>query len=618
MNLEHLRAILWLRWKMSSNQWRRLGTLNAVVTTGIVIGAIAASFVLFFAALIGGSVVLATTEVEPDVLMFVWDVIVLLFLFVWCIGLVTELQRSELLSLDKLLHLPLSLSGTFFLNYASSLLSLPMIVFLPGMLGFALACIVAYGWSMLTILPLLLSFMLFVTALTYQFRGWLATLMQNKRRRKSIIVAITLLFILLVQAPQLINITVMSSSSRRNSQQSQEHTQKINELTQLLASGEITPEENTRRMEVLKEERKQRRKDGKARFYDEAVSKLLLANQVLPIGWFPYGARAGAMGNPLPGILGSVALFGIGALSLWRSYATTMRFYTGSRGKAKKVVKKPQSKSTREPSNGLAAKIPFLSEQVATVTLCGFRTTLRAPESKMALLTPVIMVCIFGGVIVAGPGRELRNHDVQWATPFIGLAIIGVMLFGLAQLMINIFGMDRGGFRAFVLMPVERHNILIGKNLSVVPIAACIAVILIVVLQVIFRMRFTHLVATLVQLVPTYLMFCLAGNAASIFAPMAVATGSLKPAQPALWPILVQMFFTMFAPLALVPAAVALGAETVLAQTTDINWLPIYLLFTLIEAAFAVWIYCALIKVQGQWLQKRETRILETLAKVPE
>ncbi len=52
-------------------------------------------------------------------LLLVWDGLVLAFLFFWLIGLLLELQRSEVLSLDKFLHLPVSLRGAFLINYLS-------------------------------------------------------------------------------------------------------------------------------------------------------------------------------------------------------------------------------------------------------------------------------------------------------------------------------------------------------------------------------------------------------------------------------------------------------------------------------------------------------------------
>ena len=58
--------------------------------------------------------------------LLTWDGIVLAFLFIWMIGLITELQRTEALSLDKFLHLPVSPIGAFLINYLSSLFSVSL------------------------------------------------------------------------------------------------------------------------------------------------------------------------------------------------------------------------------------------------------------------------------------------------------------------------------------------------------------------------------------------------------------------------------------------------------------------------------------------------------------
>src|SRR5205085_5802193 len=115
------------------------------------------------------------------------------------------LQRSEVLAMDKFLHLPVSLLGAFLINYvSSSLLSVSLALFAPAMLGLALGLTLRRGPAMLLVLPLLAAFLLMVTALTYQFQSWLASLMTNKRRRRSIIAVVTVAFILLCQAPQLL------------------------------------------------------------------------------------------------------------------------------------------------------------------------------------------------------------------------------------------------------------------------------------------------------------------------------------------------------------------------------------------------------------------------------
>ena len=111
------------------------------------------------------------------------DGLVVAFLFSWAIGLLIELQRSEVLSLEKFLHLPCRSRAPFLINYFSSLLSVTLALFIPSMIAFGVALAFSHGPALLLVLPLLAAFVFMVTALTYQFQGWLAALMVNKRRR---------------------------------------------------------------------------------------------------------------------------------------------------------------------------------------------------------------------------------------------------------------------------------------------------------------------------------------------------------------------------------------------------------------------------------------------------
>jgi ABC-2 type transport system permease protein len=178
MNWQHFRTLIWLRGRLFRNRMRRAGKLNAVVTQILKVIAIIASVALFFTALILGMWLLP--KATPDHVLYLWTGITVAFLFFWMLGVMTELQRSEVLSIEKLFHFPISPGNAFVINYLSSLVSLSLILFLPAMIGLAVASVVALGPWMLVSLPLLLAFVLMVTAITYQFRGWLATLMVDK------------------------------------------------------------------------------------------------------------------------------------------------------------------------------------------------------------------------------------------------------------------------------------------------------------------------------------------------------------------------------------------------------------------------------------------------------
>ncbi len=62
MNREQLKTILWLRWRLMCNQWRRSGGLGAVIAILVGAGAFMLGAVCFTGALLGGDVWPATTR----------------------------------------------------------------------------------------------------------------------------------------------------------------------------------------------------------------------------------------------------------------------------------------------------------------------------------------------------------------------------------------------------------------------------------------------------------------------------------------------------------------------------------------------------------------------------
>ena len=89
------------------------------------------------------------------------------------------------------MHLPVSPAGAFLINYVGSSIGLSLILFLPAMIGLGIGLISVAGLLMLLLFPLIAAFFLMVTAVTYQFRGWLASMMTNPRRRRTIIAIVS-------------------------------------------------------------------------------------------------------------------------------------------------------------------------------------------------------------------------------------------------------------------------------------------------------------------------------------------------------------------------------------------------------------------------------------------
>lgn len=609
MNREHLKAFLWLRWRLRVNQFRKAGTVNAVLFTIFAVCCLLASVMLFVIGLLVG--LFAFQNAPAYAHLFTWDGIVLAFLFGWMIGLLTDLQRPEALSLDRFLHLPVSLSGAFLINYLSSLLSLTMIVFLPGMIGLILGLTISKGPLMLLELPLLAAALFALTAVTYQFQGWLASLMANPRRRRTIVVLITGGFILVAQAPNLINIVrpwegVAEPYTRRQ--------ERMNEASQQLQARQLTLEQFNQRIREINEQHDAETKERDRQKLEQVLRTARLLNLVLPPGWLALGAEGLAAGAVLPALLAMAGLTLIGSVSLWRAYKTTLRLYTGQyTGKDRKVAaaapKAPAAPPDPSRVTMVERTLPWVGESVSAVATAGFRSLTRAPEAKMAFLAPLIMVVVFGGIIASSggdPRADLRPLIVFGAAGMIQL-IAGL------QLLANMFGYDRAGFRAYVLSPLPRRDILVGKNLAVSPLVLGLGLLGYVVLGAVFPMRIDHYPAVLAQILSAYLVLCMMANVLAILTPIPLAPGSLQPATIKTTPILMQMLVMMLLPVALLPVLAPYGLEVLLDQLDVVKGVPISLPLSLIVLVVIGLVYRLVVRWQGEWLEAREQKILEVV-----
>ncbi len=626
MNWHHFRAILWLRWRLGANQLKRGGIANVVILAILAALVIVLSVVLFVSFLAVG--LFAIPKASPPVLMYVWDGLVVAMLIFWTIGLLAELQRMEALSLEKFLHLPVSPTGAFVINYLSSLVSLTMIVFLPAMLGLSLGLVFGRGPAMLLLLPLLAAFLLMVTAITYQFQSWLASLMVNKRRRRTIIVLVTAAFILIFQLPNLLNIL----GPQRQVEYFQRLSEEKADLDRLRSSGAISETEYRQRLEEFNRDFTDRTKGLGGQIQNvERTARFL--NLILPPGWLPLGALALAEGNVLPALLGTLALTMIGTASLWRSYRTTMRLYTGrfTSGKRRPVAVAPAAKTKEAPALGkgspgglLEKQLPWLSERASAIALGGFRSLLRAPEAKMMLLSPIILVVIFGAMFLRKPMTPIQGPQggvaattaafTEAARPLLSFGAMAMILLNMVQIIGNQFGFDRNGFRVFVLCPARRSDILLGKNLAVAPLALGLGMIVVVLLQIVNPMRLDYFLAALPQFISMYLLFCLLANCLAILAPMPIASGSLRPTNMKVIPMLLHSVFVfVLFPLILGPALLPLAVEFLLEKLELVKRVPICLILSLLECVGVVYVYRLVLTAEGRWLQAREQKILETV-----
>jgi len=569
VNWDHLRTMLWLRWRLTRNQWSRGGELNAVIT----MIAVCMMLVMALAGGIGGLLAgaLAFDDVKPPVMGFIWDGLALGFLFFWSLGLVTELQRSEMIDLSKLLHLPVSLRSVFVLNYVSSCVSLSLALGLAAMSGLTVGLVWSRGWTMILLFPVMFGFFFMVTAWTYCLRGWLAALMVNQRRRRAVIMGVTMVFVMVAQLPNLI----LNFGSNRHPR----------------TDDPAHPGE------------RQARAQQQAALWTPLLEQ---AHRWVPVLWLPHGAKALAAGHPTTALWGAAGGLLLGGLGLRRAYRSTLNFYQGGNGNVR--AKTPVAPRPDQPRKTLLVEreLPWLPEQAVGLAMACFRSMTRAPEVKMALALNVFIFGIMGASFFLRGTGEIPEP----ARPFLTTASVLVAFLGLSQVLFNQFGFDRDGFRALVLIPAPRRYILLGKNLGFLPLAGMVFGPLLTLMAFLAHPPVSALVAALFQFCAAYLGLSAMGNLVSILVPFRIAAGSLKPTKMKATTTLLMMGIHMLFPVAICPILIPPGLGLLGDHFWGLPAGPINLAGSIGLAALAGVLYALTLEPLGRLLQRREQRVL--------
>lgn len=614
MNLGHLRTMLWLRWRLAVNQINKLTLISRVLLWLVVVGAVLAGISSFFS-VIGWSGWLLPKEWSVA-LPLVWDGVILVFLSSWMLGVLTDLQRTEPLSMDKFLHLPVSPRGVFLLNYFSSLLTLTAVAFMPLMLGLSVAMGRHYGGAVWGGVGLVICFLLMVTAVTFQFRGWLAQLMQDKRRRRLLVTVAAIVLVALSQIPLLLDLAVFRSDARKKQQE--EERQSRQEIAQQVAEGRLDPAV----ADELKASLDQRSKQRRAAETEQMLRLADTANRYVPPLWLAGGIDALGRGQVWGGLAAGAGMLAIAAFSLQRSYGTTLRLYRGDTGKVKpreqiagsqdSAMGSPAAIDTKPQVNWLEWSLPRLNEPQSAVMLMTLRNMSRAPEAKLAVIAPILAVFLVGGLMLF---RD-RAPSAEWVRPFVALGSSFLAMAGVSQLLQNQFGFDRDGFRSLLLSPVPEADFLIGKNAATAPLALGLALVALIFQQIALPLQWTHFVASLFQTGTMYLVACLVGNLMSVMTPLGIASGSLKPVNFKFGTIILQFLLFFLAPLAMIPAIAPLGVEWLSERFRLLPGVPFYLLGAAFYLVVLLLLYRPIIRWQADLLRERKWKILEAVTNV--
>ena len=366
--------------------------------------------------------------------------------------------------------------------------------------------------------------------------------------------------------------------------------------------------------EALPKEHSEDTRDDK---FANFIAGIGMLNRVFPPLWMA-GCAQSIMAGTWHVFWLSSAMFAVAFLSLRRNYRQTLRYYLGESdsraiqkrmGKSQSLVAKPAVSATSRSggkSRMIEWQIPFVSESTSAITAMTWQSMKRAPEAKIALLLPFVAPFVMFGALQS---IDLPEVDELKASMIVGFSALVLLIS--TGILGNQFGYDRAGFRAFVLSPVRRDHILLGRNIAAIPVALLQTICLTLSIGFFFGLAIDKVFASVLLssslLPPCLLLF----NLMSILTPFPIAAGSMQPKHFDLVPVLLSMLLSMILPLITLVALFPIGIEWVVERyILKTSALPIALILSVFWLAGSMLLYRWLLPYEGRLFARREKELL--------
>lgn len=280
-------------------------------------------------------------------------------------------------------------------------------------------------------------------------------------------------------------------------------------------------------------------------------------------------------------------------------------------GGAKRRRKAAAASDTSKGAGGLDAKaggwrLPFGSEELSAIFEKELRYALRNAQLRTMALMPIILSLSLRMLGTRRGGSAVALLPASLAPYMEGsgaaLSVLYTFLITSA-LSANLFGYESGGMRAYVLAPVARSKILLGKNLAMFAVSLVGAVAVTFVNALIYRdLTPRALLFTALSFVFFAAATATIGNLFSINFPKRLKYGKRMNASGVAGVLLLPVFLCIAA----APALAVFGGYA--AESLPVEYV--------ILAAFAIAglaVYFLSLKAQGRWLARRELDILEAV-----
>ena len=331
--------------------------------------------------------------------------------------------------------------------------------------------------------------------------------------------------------------------------------------------------------------------------------------------WTPPGAAAVALTEGLRAggertlALSLLALAVYTIILVFVTYLIARRAALGAGGMKRAAV---QTRKQGEAKAGTGWQLPFLSPQISAIIEKELRYAMRNAQLRMMAVMPLVLIAVR---LLRGnrPGQrsvpppEALSGVSSFSAYTEGLLVAAGILYVfliLSSLACNLFAYEAGGMRSFILAPVDRRTILLGKNLTITFLAFVFCAVLLAVNQLVFHdLTLSALGFATLGFLFFAACFAVIGNWLSIRFPKRLQFGKRMNASGVTGFLLIPIMLALAVPVFLATLA------GYLAQSFTVKYATLALF-----AVMAVALYSLLITRQGRALERSEQDILDAVS----
>ena len=250
-------------------------------------------------------------------------------------------------------------------------------------------------------------------------------------------------------------------------------------------------------------------------------------------------------------------------------------------------------------------QLPLLSPDLSAIVEKELRYLMRNAQVRMMALMPLLVIFIR---LVNSQKLGVSRHGIpslflKYGSGLLLLSGVLYVFLILAGFSCNLFAFEEGGMRTFILSPIDRRKILLGKNLVMSLVAIMFTVAFVILNAIIFR---DTTLESLLFLGLSFVIFAALsatiGNSLSIRFPKRMRYGKRANVSGVAGLFLIPMILILIA-LPVMATIVGYVTESLLNE---------YLMLALF-ALLSVGLYALMINLHGRLLARREIEILEAV-----